>query len=132
MSKRKSLINPTIICMLIGAIVMFNVSYKTFEYHVGDAFGAIEGRRIVAISGGVGGAFAGLLLAFVAHLFFRPSHTNRLLKEQNRMLNNNKYQNNSNRNNKVDELNKLNELKKSGVLSEQEFRKLKTEIVDRK
>ena len=132
MSKRKSLINPTTICVLIGAVLMFNVSYKTFEYSVGDPFGAIEGRRIVAISGGVAGAFAGLLLAFVARLLFIPSCTNRLLKEQNRMLNNNKHQNNSNRNNKVDELNKLNELKKNGALSEEEFRKLKNEILNRK
>jgi len=118
--------------MLICAILLFKVFYKTYEHSVGDPIGAVEGRLLMGIIGGIGGAMLGLLLAFIAHLFFKPSHTNRLLKEQNRMLNDNYRENNYNKNSKVDEINKLNNLKKSGVLSLEEFKKLKNEILNRK
>ncbi|MCB2295894.1 hypothetical protein LGK95_20750 [Clostridium algoriphilum] len=126
MRKKISLINPTTICMLICAILLFDVSYRTFEYSVGDPIGAANGRLLVAIAGGIGGAVMGFILASIAHLFFKPSRTNRLLQEQNRMLNNN----NNNINNKIDKLNKLNELKKSGAISENELKKLKNEILN--
>ena len=132
MRKKISLINPTTICMLICAIPLFNVFYKTYEHNVGDPISAVEGRLLMGITGGIGGAMLGLILAFIAHLFFKPSHTNRLIQEQNRMLNENNKENNYDKNSKVDELNKLNNLKKSGVLSLEEFKKLKNEILNRK
>jgi len=135
MHRKKSiinLINPTTICMLICAITLFNLTYKTYEYKVGDPIGAVGGRLLVGISGGVVGAIFGLILSFIVHLFFGPSRTQRLLKEQNRILNDNNNENNYSKNSKVDELNKLNDLKKSGLLSLGEFKKLKNEILNRR
>jgi len=114
--------------MLVCAIALFNLTYKTYEFKVGDRIGAVGGRLLVGISGGVVGAIFGLILSLIARLFFRSSRNQRLLKEQNRILKDN---NNYNKNTKVDELNKLNDLKKSGVLSVVEFKKLKNEILNR-
>lgn len=129
MSKKASIINLTTICMTICAILIAKVFYKFFEYTPGDPVSATNGRTIFTITGAISGAIIGLILAFIIHIFFKPGHTNRLLKEQNRILYDN---NNYNKVSKVDELNKLNELKKSGMLREEEFIKLKNEILNRK
>jgi len=129
MSKKASKLNLNTICMAICAILVFKVFYETFEYSPGDPISAVTGRIIFSITGALAGAIIGLILAFIIHIFFKPSRTNRLLKEQNRILYDN---NNYNKTSKVDELNKLNELKKSGMLREKEFIKLKNEILNRK
>ncbi|MCB2357106.1 SHOCT domain-containing protein [Clostridium estertheticum] len=127
MNKKKSFINPTTICMGICAILLFNVFYKTYEYSLNDPIGATEGRLVLGITGAIGGAFMGLILRYIGHLFFRPSRTDRLIRQQNKILSNNNY----NPNSKVNELKELNELKKSGALSEEEFKKMKNEILNR-
>ncbi|MCB2295449.1 hypothetical protein LGK95_18360 [Clostridium algoriphilum] len=128
MNKKISFINPTTICMVICAIFLFNVFYKTYEYSPNDPIGAVGGRLLLGVTGAIVGAIMGLILTFIAHLFFKPSRTNRLLKEQNNIL----YNNNCNKNNKIEELNKLTELKKSGTLSEEEFKKLKNKILNKR
>ena len=126
MHKKISIINPMTIGMLILAIPCFNIFYKTYKFSQGDP---INGRLIGGIGAGIGGGVIGLVLGFIVYLMFRPSQTNRLLKEQNRMIYNNI---NNNKNNKIDELTKLNELKKNGAISEEEFKKLKNRILNRR
>lgn len=128
MNKKKSVINPTTICMIICAIFVSDAFYKSFQYSVGDPIGAVNGRLLLGATGAITGAIFGLILSFIAKLFFKPSRTSRLIREQNNILSDNDY----NKNNKVDELNKLNELKKNGTLSEEEFKKLKYEILNRR
>ena len=115
--------------MFICAILISKVFYKVFEYSPDDPISAINGRIIFTITGAITGAIVGLILAFIIHIFFKPGRTNRLLKEQNKILYDNS---NYIKTSKVDELNKLNELKKSGILREEEFIKLKNEILYRK
>ncbi|MCB2362248.1 SHOCT domain-containing protein [Clostridium estertheticum] len=128
MNKKISFINSTTICMVICAIFLFNVFYKTYEYSPDDPIGAVGGRLLVGITGAIVGALMGLILRFIGHLFFRPCRTDRLIREQNKILSNNNY----NKNSKVNELKELNELKKSGALSEEEFKKMKNEILNRR
>ena len=130
MRKKLSIINPITIGILIFAILCFKMFYNNFEYSPGDPIGEVaNGRLLVGIIGGIIGGIVGLILGFIVHLMFRPNLTNRLLKEQNRMIYNN---NNNSKNNKIDELTKLNELKKKGAISEEEFKELKGEIVNRR
>ena len=126
MHKKISIISPMTIGMLILAITCFNIFYKTYEISPGDP---VNGRLIGGIGAGIGGGIIGLVLGFIVYLSFRPSQTNRLLKEQNRMIYNN---NKNNKNNKIDELTKLNELRENDAISDEEFKKLKNEIVNRR
>lgn len=131
MHRKISIINPTTICMIICAILLFKAFYNTYEYSPNDPIGPAEGRLVLGVSGAIVGAVMGLILAFIARLFFKPNRANRLLKEQNKILYDNNN-NNYNQNSKVSELNQLNKLKENGTLSEEEFKKLKNEILSRK
>ena len=102
MNKKKSVINPTTICMIICAIFISDGFYKSYEYSIGDPIGSVGGRLLVRAMGAITGAIFGLILSFVAKLFIKLFSTNSLIKEQNKILSDNNY----NKNNKVNELKK--------------------------
>ena len=125
MKKKISLISPMTICILIFAIPSFYLFYKSYTPTINDPVG---GKYIIAIFAGISGGIIGLIIWFIGHMMFRPNHTQRLLQEQNRML----HDNNANGNNsKIDELKDLDGLKKSGAITEDEFNRLKNEILNR-
>lgn len=125
MKNKIFLINPMTVCILICAISLVILTHKIYTPSVNDPAG---GEFMLEALMGIGGGIIGLFIWFIGHILFRPSHTNRLLQEQNRILyDNSKISNYS----KTDELSKLNELKKSGSISEYEFNKLKNEIINR-
>jgi len=143
MRKKKSFINPITVCTMTGAILLFNVFYKMYKQPVGAPISEFTGRLYMGGVGAMFGSIIGLMLGLFIYTIFKPSKTKILLLEQRRMIkdfdnnNNNNYNNNNNNNNidkidKIDKLSKLNEFKKSGAISDEEFNKLKKEIINRK
>ncbi|MCB2295948.1 SHOCT domain-containing protein [Clostridium algoriphilum] len=138
MRKKKSFINPITVCTITGAILLFNVFYKMYKQPVGAPTSEFTGRLYMGGVGAMFGSIIGLMLGLFIYTIFKPSKTKILLLEQRRMIkdfdnnNNNNNYNNNNNNDKIDKLSKLNELKKSGAISDEEFNKLKKEIINRK
>ena len=122
MYKKSSAKIPMLTFMVLGFISLYKLFYTFYSESPGDPAGA---RNFVALSAGFGGAVIGLLLGMFVYSMFKPHHTNGSFQDKNRT----QYNNN---NSKTDELIKLNGLKNSGAISNEEFRNLKSEIINRR
>jgi len=122
MYKKPSAKIPMLVGMALGFILLFKMYYTVYQPSIGDP---VNGRYIMAIGAGIGGGFIGLILGFFVYSMFKPRQRNRPLQDQSRT----QYNNN---NSKTDELIKLNGLKNSGAISNEEFRNLKSEIINRR
>ena len=121
MYKKSSAKIPMLTGMTLGAILLYKLFYTFYSESPNDPVGA---RNFVAISAGVGGAVIGLILGLIVYSMFKPRQTNRPFQDQNR--------NHHNNNSKTDELIRLSGLKDTGAISDQEFRSLKSEIINRR
>jgi hypothetical protein len=122
MYKKSSAKIPMLIGMILGFISLFKVFYTFYVPSIGDP---PNGRYIMAIGTGIAGGFIGSLLGYSLYSMFTPRKKNRPLHDQSRT----QYNNN---NSKTDELIRLNGLKNSGAISNEEFRNLKSEIINRR
>ena len=122
MYKKPSAKIPMLVGMALGFILLFKMYYTVYQPSIGDP---VNGRYIMAIGAGIGGGFIGLILGFFVYSMFKPRQTNRPLQDQGRTQYNHI-------NSKTDELIRLNGLKNSGAISDQEFRNLKSEIINRR
>lgn len=122
MDKKSSAKIPMLIGMVLGFISLFKMYYAVYEPSIGDP---ANGRYIIATYAGIGGGLIGLILGYFVYSMFTPRKKIRPLQDQNRK----QYNNN---NSKTDELIRLSGLKNSGAISDQEFRKLKSEILNRR
>lgn len=122
MYKKPSAKIPMLIGMVLGFISLFKMFYNFYVPSIGDP---ANGRYIMAIGTGIAGGFIGLILGYFVYSTFTPRQKNRPLQDQSRT----QYNNN---NSKTDELIKLNGLKNSGAISNEEFRNLKSEIINRR
>lgn len=126
MYKKSSPLNPIIICslilLLISESIIFSVKLPQDELIEDSVF-----MGLVSIFWG------GILGIIVYYLFLKPSKSQLLLQKQTELLEKgvNSTINNA-KVNKIDALGKLTELRKSGTISEEEFYKLKKEIIDEK
>lgn len=122
MNKKSSAKTPMLIGMILGFISLFKMYYTVYEPSIGDPAYA---RYIISIYAGIGGGLIGLILGYFVYSMFTPRKKSSPLKSQNR----NQYNNNTS---KTDELIRLSGLKNTGAISDIEFRKLKSEILNRR
>lgn len=126
MYKRPSPVKPIIICSLIMIFIMESIIFSINLPKDDLLFSSIA-----VLPGSI--AFGSVFGSIIYFLFLKPSKSLLLIQKQTELLEksvNSTIQNG--KADKIDKLDKLANLKKSGVISEEEFCKLKKEIVEEK
>lgn len=124
--KRPSPKKPVLITALIFGLIGGYSFYEIPSIEGGNSF---FGNLVTGLTMGVGSAIIGAVAGLIIYLIFKPSNTSILLREQTELL---KNQMGNSKISKADELNKIAELRKSGAITEEEFNRLKNEILNRR
>ncbi|AGK96617.1 SHOCT domain-containing protein [Clostridium pasteurianum] len=121
--KRPSPKKPVLITALIFALLG---GFMTSQFPTTDSI-----LTTIAVSLTMAGSSAilGAIVGFIIYVIFKPSNTSILLREQTELLRNKMG---DSKGSKADELNKIAELRKNGAITEEEFNRLKNEILNRK
>lgn len=121
--KKPSPLKPVGITALIFGVLG---GYVVFKIPSNGPSNSILGNLAIAGTMGVSSAIFGAIVGFVIYLVFKPTSTSLMLREQNELIRNQM------KGTKTDELNKLAGLRKNGAITEEEFNRLKNEILNRR
>lgn len=118
--KKPSALKPVITCMIIFGVIAGYTCYS-----IPDPTHTAAMNLVMSLIMAVSASMVGAIVGFVLYMFFRPTNTDFLLQQQNDLLSNNF----NNQYSKADELKKILDLKKSGAITEDEYNRLKNDIL---
>lgn len=113
---RKSIIPITMLIFSIFLIYLFNTM---------TSYNSITERIVMSLVAAFMGCVGGAITGFILYLIVRGDRTTNLLKQQNEILLDMKKKT------KSSQLSELCELKEKGIITEEEFNKLKSDIIDK-
>ncbi|MDF2677953.1 MAG: hypothetical protein K0Q97_2289 [Bacillota bacterium] len=118
--KKPSPLKPVGITALIFGVLG---GYISFQFPTTNS---VLGNLAISVTMGGSSAIFGAIVGFIIYLVFKPTSTSLMLREQNELIRNQM------KGTKADELNKLAGLRKNGAITEEEFNRLKNEILNRR